>query len=114
MNASAKRRKNNKLNAFWKVYRKDLTWGYLIKLHEKGIKVLLNKDEEVSDDKFTIKIDPPKEVNIDSIDVGIHQLLVNTDNSIQFNEIDCQFHRLTIEQKSKLKQLIRTFKKDNQ
>jgi hypothetical protein len=114
MNTNINKTKNTKLNAFWKVYREDITWGYLIKLNEKGLKVLLNKEEKINDDKITVKINPPEEINIDSIDVGIHQLLIKPNTSLQFNEIDCQFHRLTVEQKSKLKQLIRTFEKDNQ
>lgn len=107
------KRKDTRLHAFWKVYRDDITWGYLIDLSESGVKVWLNKEEEVSEEDFVIRIRPPKEINIEAIDFEVHRIWMNPNKSLRFNEIGCQFTKLDDNQKKQLEQLISFFKKYN-
>ena len=107
------KRKNVRLQAFWKVYRQNVSWGYLIDLSESGVRVWLNKDEKIGNDNFTIKIHPPKELNIDEIDFNVSRIWTNPDKSQRFNEIGCTFNGLTDDKKEQLNQLIIFFKKYN-
>ncbi len=113
MSNSQNQRKSARLHAFWKVYRDDITWGYLIDLSETGVKVWLNKDEEVNEDNFTIRIRPPREFNIDAIDFEVRRIWMNPNKSLRFNEIGCQFRNLTEDQKKQLTKLITFFEKYN-
>ncbi len=113
MDSNENKRKEPRLHAFWKVYREDITWGYLIDLSENGLKVWLNKDEEVKDNDFNIHIHPPKELELDIIDLNVHRIWMNPSKSQRFNEIGCQFNNLTEQQKGHLTKLIVFFKKYN-
>ncbi len=107
------KRKFERLSAFWKVYRDEISWGYLIDLSETGVRVWLNKEEKIDEAKFSIRINPPKELNLDSIDLAIQQIWMNPNKSQRFIEIGCKFQSLSGSQKKQLDQLILFFKKYN-
>lgn len=111
---SVDKRKEPRFNAFWKVYKNDFSWGYLIDISENGLRVWLNKEEELEEEIFEIRIHTPYELEGDVMDFKIKQIWVNSERSHHFNEIGCQFKDLEDSQKTHLNILIDYFKTYNE
>lgn len=111
---SVDKRKEPRFNAFWKVYKNDFSWGYLLDISENGLRVWLNKDEIVDDESFDICIHTPYELEGDSMDFNIKQVWTNSDRSHHFNELGCQFNELNEDQKKYLNTLIEYFRTYNE
>jgi len=107
------KRQDQRLHAFWKIFKGNANWGYLIDLSTQGVKVWINKEEELTDDNFEITIQPPKELQIESIVFMVHRIWMNTEKSPRFNEIGCQFTDISEKQNELLGKLFSFFQKYN-
>ncbi len=107
------RREYQRIDAFWKLYRDDYLWGYLLNMSKVGMKVWLDKENEMSGDTFMVQIRLPSEFELESVSFKVQCVWVIKSKTSIFNEIGCRLLDITPEQKEVIDQLFEFFNKLN-
>lgn len=103
------KRKENRLDVYWKVFYGEHLWGYVLDLSLNGIRMILNKDHISESDEFLIRIRPPKELDFADVELQVKKIWVKDSNSKKFYEVGCEFGDLSSEQSSKLDKMYHYF-----
>lgn len=107
------KRKENRLDIYWKIFYGEHLWGYVLDLSHHGIRMILNKEHYPEVESFMIRIRPPKELSVEDIEIEVKRIWDEKEKSDKFYEVGCEFLNLSSENSSKLEQLYKHFEESN-
>lgn len=114
MNATKEMRQSKRVDTFWLVYQKDekALLGYITDLSESGLRFWISREVKIKDDNFSIRVHPPQEIGIDSIDLDVHKTWIQKESNRPFYEGGGEFNNLTFQQKKNIDKLLSFFSKE--
>ena len=114
MDEQENKRSQERHEGFWKVYKADadskneIEIGFLFDLSDTGLKLWIKQRLQIKEEFFSIRIHPPKELKLDSMNFNI-QVMRKSGTGGPYIELGCQFTDSSIIQRDNVKKLISYF-----
>ncbi len=103
------RRENNRVSAYWEFYLDNNLSGYITNISPNGIKLLVDKDAKIKDNRFSIDVIPPTEVDMEKMNLNLKVVWRNPQKSPLIDELGCQFDNFNSENKENINKMINFF-----
>ena len=112
MESKDERRESTRHKTFWTVIRsdpstnKEIGLGFLLNISETGMNIWINKEHQFEQTDFSIKLYPPEDLDVEPINLIVHQVWTKFHENSSLVEMGCEFVDLAHFLREQINQLI--------